>query len=196
MVINGEIFKQTRVGENFYVSASGKMYNIKTKNFLKGSISENGYVRVTIGKKFMSLHRIIFETFNGPIPKNKQIDHIDGNKQNNTLENLRCVTPKENINNPVTFEKRLETMRNEKFRELSRQRILQHNKDEEFTRKRIDRIHKKAHKILRTDLDGSNPKIYDYMSLCVADGFKREHIYECCNGKKNQHHGYKFSYIK
>ncbi len=38
------------------------------------------------------LHRVIFETFNGPIPSGMTVDHRDRNKLNNALENLRLVT--------------------------------------------------------------------------------------------------------
>ena len=43
------------------------------------------------------IHRLVYETFVGKIKYGLQIDHIDGNKQNNTLENLRMVTQSENL---------------------------------------------------------------------------------------------------
>lgn len=38
----------------------------------------------------------------GDIPDGYEIDHIDTNKENNNLANLKCVTRKENMNNPLT----------------------------------------------------------------------------------------------
>ena len=63
-----------------------------------------GYVqlRTKVGTS-TKLHRLIWETFVGEIPKGYQIDHIDTNKGNNNLDNLRCVTPKENMNNNLTM---------------------------------------------------------------------------------------------
>ena len=44
-------------------------------------------------------HRIIWEMVNGPIPKGMQIDHIDGNRRNNAITNLRLATPMQNTQN-------------------------------------------------------------------------------------------------
>ena len=56
---------------------------------------------LTINKKqkAFSLHRLLYETFIGPIPEGAQIDHIDGNRANNDLSNLRVVNQSENTKN-------------------------------------------------------------------------------------------------
>ena len=42
-------------------------------------------------------HRGVYESFNNiSLTKEQQIDHIDGNKSNNTLDNLRLVTAQQN----------------------------------------------------------------------------------------------------
>lgn len=43
------------------------------------------------------IHRLVYETFVGPIPKGYHCCHNDGNKDNNNLSNLRVATPLENI---------------------------------------------------------------------------------------------------
>ena len=53
------------------------------------------------------VHRLVWETFNGVIPDGYQIDHINTIRDDNRLENLRCVTRKDNMNNPLTTQKRL-----------------------------------------------------------------------------------------
>lgn len=64
-----------------------------------------GYNRFTVNKKHYLLHRAMWETFISDIPNNLCIDHIDTNKNNNRIENLRLVTHKENTNNPLTLSK-------------------------------------------------------------------------------------------
>lgn len=44
----------------------------------------------------MSGHRIVYSAFYGKIPDNLQINHINGQKADNRLENLEAVTPSEN----------------------------------------------------------------------------------------------------
>lgn len=57
----------------------------------------NGYIGVQVDGKNHKLHRIIFAMHNGYIPD--FIDHIDGNKNNNSIDNLRECTHQENIYN-------------------------------------------------------------------------------------------------
>lgn len=62
-----------------------------------------GYPSVSIPyRKDCSIHRLIAEAFL-PNPLGlRDVDHIDGNKTNNRVENLRWVSHKENCNNPNT----------------------------------------------------------------------------------------------
>ena len=53
------------------------------------SISNRGYVVVQVAKKRYLAHRIIWLLLNGRMPT--MIDHVDGNKRNNLIENLREV---------------------------------------------------------------------------------------------------------
>lgn len=49
--------------------------------------------------KKMVVHKIVYLAFIGEIPQGMHIDHIDRDRRNNRPENLRCVTPKENMAN-------------------------------------------------------------------------------------------------
>ena len=62
-------------------------------------------------RKQVQTGRLIWETFNGVIPKGKVVDHIDGNVFNNALTNLRITTrsfimKREHVNNKLRTPKR------------------------------------------------------------------------------------------
>jgi len=65
-----------------------------------GNKREDGYVRIKVNNRLYLAHRIIFLMVNGYLPK--EIDHIDGNRSNNKIENLREVTKSENAQNRKT----------------------------------------------------------------------------------------------
>lgn len=56
-----------------------------------------GYPYVEIGRKGYKVHALVAAAFIGPRPSGMQINHKDGNKQNNRLENIEYCTQSENI---------------------------------------------------------------------------------------------------
>jgi len=81
---------------NYVISSSGEIMNEKTGRSLKGWIT-SGYKQVTLLGKNKLVHRVVYETFTGDIPEGMQIHHIDANRLNNNIDNLRLVTVKENL---------------------------------------------------------------------------------------------------
>lgn len=68
----------------------------KKERVLKGNPNSQGYCRVWLNKKTYKVHRLVAESFI-PNPDNKpQVNHIDGNKQNNCVSNLEWATASEN----------------------------------------------------------------------------------------------------
>ena len=91
------------------VLRNGKITNIKQRK-LKGNRNKKGYVSVNLSNgdstKTLYVHRLVYSTFNPEQDvSHMEIDHIDTDRQNNNLSNLRAVTSKENKNNPRTKEK-------------------------------------------------------------------------------------------
>ena len=87
---------------DYEISNYGRLRRTGQRKFLKGSVKE-GYVRISIrtkdGDQSKFVHRLVAEAFI-PNPQNKEIvDHIDGNRANNHVSNLRWVTAEENSNN-------------------------------------------------------------------------------------------------
>lgn len=62
-----------------------------------GYKNSDGYLMVRIDDCFYMVHRLIWIYHNCYIPTGLQIDHIDGDKINNKIENLRCITQIENL---------------------------------------------------------------------------------------------------
>lgn len=59
-----------------------------------GTINTEGYRKVALNKKIYGCHRIIFWMFNGYMPN--KIDHKNGERDDNRIENLRPATNSEN----------------------------------------------------------------------------------------------------
>ena len=92
--------KKVSFNENYIVSKDGEVANLKTCKKLQGT-PRKGYLRISIGGKNYSIHRLVWEAFNGPIPNGYYIDHIDGDRSNNSISNLRIVTQSENMKNAM-----------------------------------------------------------------------------------------------
>ncbi len=108
-----EIWKDIKGYEGLYqVSNKGQVKSTErfgTKGgILKGCL-RSGYRRVILTKfnkpKYYSVHRLVAEAFIPNVENKKTIDHIDTDRLNNSVDNLRWVTDKENVNNPRTLEK-------------------------------------------------------------------------------------------
>jgi hypothetical protein len=61
-----------------------------------GSVNSNGYMQVQINKKMFKVHRLVWIMHNGDIDDELQVDHINRDRLDNCIDNLRLVTPQEN----------------------------------------------------------------------------------------------------
>jgi hypothetical protein len=66
---------------------------------IAGTIHKSGYRQIRIDGVGYPAHRIIWIYHNGSINDDLQIDHINGNKDDNAIENLRLVTAQQNCYN-------------------------------------------------------------------------------------------------
>lgn len=101
---DGSLVWKTRPKHHFKTEKGCNIFNSKFAGKRAGVIGKNGRVRTRISQFTAFLvHRIIYEMFNGKILDNTlNIDHIDGDPQNNKIENLRLVTMQQNQFNTKT----------------------------------------------------------------------------------------------
>lgn len=97
-----EIWKVISEDSNYSVSNLGNLINNNTKQKHKGNVIKGGYIQHHIGGKSHSkrrlIHRLVAIEFI-PNPTNlPEVNHKDGNKKNNTVENLEWCSRQENIN--------------------------------------------------------------------------------------------------
>ena len=102
-----EIYEDGTIWRKKHRSVSGSQLSRKQ---IVPYIAKNKYLVVclhnTNGRRVQRyLHRLVYEAFFGEIPPKYEIDHIDGNRQNCHIQNLRLSTHKANTNNPKSIER-------------------------------------------------------------------------------------------
>lgn len=144
---------------------------IKEK-ILKQSITTKGYLQVVLSREGKSnwykVHRLVAQTFI-PNPENKpQVNHIDGNKINNNINNLEWCTNSENQIH--AFKNNLQVKRYGKYNQNSKI-------------------------INQYDLNGNFIKTW-YSIKDIVDSLNIDYcsIWQCCSNKYSQTHGFIFRY--
>lgn len=91
---------------NYYVTDDGRIWSERSQKYMSMRPDKDGYLKVALissevpeGKRHRySVHRLVLENFNPVEGMEKlQVNHKDGNKKNNRLENLEWTTCQENI---------------------------------------------------------------------------------------------------
>ena len=91
-------WKKIKGFKNYSVSNTGNVRNDRTGRILKLRIGTTGYYQVMMGRKTIPqyVHRLVAIAFIANYENKPQVDHLDGNKLNNCVDNLRWVTASEN----------------------------------------------------------------------------------------------------
>lgn len=145
-------------------------HRLKEK-ILKPLIRPIGYYQVALWKnskvRFYLVHRLVWEAFNGQIPENMQVNHINEIKTDNRLSNLNLMTAKENTN--------------------------WGSRNERSAKKQING--KKSKPVLQFDLNDNFIKKYPSIRQVEREtSFANQYTSACCNGKYKQAYGYIWKY--
>lgn len=145
---------------------------------LKPTLDCNGYCRVTITfsdhrQKTFSVHRLVAKTFI-PNPENKpQINHKDGVKTNNSVDNLEWVTVQENIVHAV------KTGLNKGSKPWLGKKGADHNKSKP---------------VIRCDLDWNEIEEYASITEAAMNYGSTSHISSCARGERKTCAGFRWKY--
>lgn len=170
-----EIWKDVKGYEGIYqVSNLGRIKSLSrnTKNqyaykekIIKQIKDKRGYLIVNIKKRATKVHRIVAEAFI-PNPNNlPQVNHIDGNKLNNNVDNLEWCTQKENIQHGWKIGLYGENAH------IKRKKVIQYTLDGKFIK----------------EYCSANEASRQTGILCT-------NICRCCRGERNKAGGYKWNY--
>jgi hypothetical protein len=167
---------------NYEVSNVGEIRNKNTKKVLRPYISNKGYYMISLSDKGKShsytIHKLVMEQFCRCAMAGEVINHIDGNKLNNNIQNLEYVTQKENM---------LHAWAN--------------NLCENVRKSIISREHPSKIKTSRavTQIDLQGNEINTFVAIRDAEretGIHNSLIVKCCKGQLDTVHGYKFQYVE
>lgn len=87
---------------NFAVSDCGRVKMLVSDRYRENGLinihkQSNGYLNVCISGETIMIHRLVMEVFIGKCPNGLEVNHINGDKEDNHLYNLEYVTHGENI---------------------------------------------------------------------------------------------------
>jgi hypothetical protein len=123
---------------NYLGNSEGKIFSILTNEIINGH-NTDGYNRINIHDDKLynryAVHRFIYECFNGEIEDKMQIDHINGNKLDNSIQNLQALNSKDH--NKKTFENNKEARLRQAIKKQKKILLIEYDKNEKIISEKI-----------------------------------------------------------
>ncbi len=209
-----EIFRDVKDFEGLYqVSNRGNVKSLERidnnnhpikERILKFGKTKTGYLFVNICKegkrKNTKVHRLVVEAFPeicGELFEGYQVDHIDTNRENNNADNLRCVTPRENKNNPLTKRHYSEAKKGQEPWNKGKTNIYSEEVKMKMSVARKGKFNtKKSKPVLQLDKI-TNEVIKEWESAQEVQrqlGFSQGSISNCCLGKRKSCGGFRWCF--
>lgn len=168
-----EIWKPIKDYEGLYeVSNLGNIKSLITNKILKptetNALRSKGYLRVELKGKAKLVHRLVAENFIPNIENKDQVNHINGNKKDNRVENLEWVTQSENI---------------------------KHAYDMGLMKPKYDEENGWHKKVIQYDKNGNFIKIWNSISSAEKT-LNINNISNACRNKRNKAGGFKWQYAE
>lgn len=159
----------------------GKVWSYKRNRYIGNKNKKDGYWYITLiddnGKPHsFQLHRLIYMAVKGDIQEGLEVNHMDEDKDNNSIFNLNLMTHKENMNWGTAIQRKVA---NTDYRKIGEKQRNHPNKS-----KQVGQFQ-------------NNVLIMVYPSIREAgrNGFIHQHISSCCKGKLKTHKGYQWQYL-
>lgn len=86
-----------KYSDNYEISSDGHVRNTKTKRILHEFVGTDGYLRSQFDGKTRLIHRAVAQTYLKNPNGLPEVNHIDGNKTNNSVKNLEWCTRNHNL---------------------------------------------------------------------------------------------------
>lgn len=101
IIFNNIEFYKIKDFDDYYISKCGKVLSIKKYHstnirILKPQTNTWGYNHVHLNNKFKTVHRLVLSTFIPNINNLREVNHINGIKSDNRLDNLEWISSSEN----------------------------------------------------------------------------------------------------
>ena len=153
----------------YFITKEGRIYSkLKEKGLreLRPHVNNRGYMVITIRKKCYKIHRLVAENFLPKIDGKPVVNHIDGDKLNNNVNNLEWCTQSENV---------------------------QHAWNNGLNSRTREALYKKVYCILDGKIIAEYDSIKEAEE---KNPKAKGHIAACCRGKRKTAGGYIWEYVE